>query len=230
MADSDIHPNAPAGGGGPGAFRSALPTGANPDLDQWKRPGSLGANGAGAGAASPPHARASDSARLVAGVSLTINGLIAQGGPLSNATITAVNAAAAKTPLQWRRYIGYSQVIKVGGSLAWRANNPGNLRDSSKKIATVSGAVGKFAVFASLEDGRAAQRDLYLTKYGEMTVRAAIGKLTPSSENDTAKYLDDLAATGIDLDKDVKSQIDTLMKGVEANEGLISGTEVQRVP
>ena len=89
---------------------------------------------------------------------LKISGKIVEGGPLSSATIIAVNEAAAKTPSQWRRYIAYSDKVKVGGSLAWRANNPGNLRDASTKIGTVPGAVGNFAVFASLEDGRAAQR------------------------------------------------------------------------
>lgn len=37
-----IHPNAPAGGGGAGAFRSAGPLGTNSRLDQWMRPGPLG--------------------------------------------------------------------------------------------------------------------------------------------------------------------------------------------
>ena len=161
---------------------------------------------------------------------LAISGVIAAGGELSRATIIAVNTAAAKTPSQWRRYIAYLTKVKVGGSLAWRANNPGNLRDAPSKIGSVSGAVGKFAIFATLEDGRAAQRDLYLTKYGNMKVRDAINKLTPPSENDTGQYLDLLEAAGVNLDKDVKSQIDTLMKGVEANEGLIAGTEVDRVP
>jgi hypothetical protein len=141
-----------------------------------------------------------------------------------------VNSTAAKTPSQWRRYIAYATKVRVGGSLAWRANNPGNLRDASSKIGSVSGAVGKFAVFATLEEGRAAQRDLYLTKYGDMKVRDAINKLTPPSENDTGQYLADLKEVGVDLDKNVKSQIDTLMKAVEANEGLIEGTEVDRVP
>jgi hypothetical protein len=142
--------------------------------------------------------------------------------------MAAVNAAAARTPAQWRRYIAYDQSVKVGGSLAWRANNPGNLRDAPTKIASVSGAVGRFAVFASLADDRAAQRDLYLTKYGAMKVRAAINHLTPPSENDTARYLAALRTAGVDLDKDVQSQIDVLMGAVEANEGLIQGIEVPR--
>src|SRR5262245_40808908 len=158
----------------------------------------------------------------------TIPGTIIEGGALSDADVTAINEAAPKVPKQFRRYVAYAGVIKVGGSLAWRANNPGNLRDADTKIGTVHGAVGTFAVFASMEAGRAAQRALYLNKYGSMKVRDAIEKLTPPSENDTATYLKRLEQAGVDLDKDVKSQIDTLMSAVEANEGMITGVEIAR--
>jgi len=161
---------------------------------------------------------------------LSITVIIVAGGPLTAGTIHAVNEAAATTPAQWRRGIAYDEHVNVGGSLAWRANNPGNLRTASTKIGEVSGAVGKFAVFNTLADGRAAQRELYLDKYGAMTVRAAIGMLTPPSENDTAAYLALLQHAGVHLDKTVASQIDLLMPAVEANEGLIAGTVVQRVP
>jgi hypothetical protein len=163
-----------------------------------------------------------------AGKKPTIPGTIIEGGALSDADVDAINEAAPKVPKQFRRYVAYSGVIKVGGSLAWRANNPGNLRDADTKIGTVHGAVGTFAVFASMEAGRAAQRALYLNKYGSMKVRDAIEKLTPPSENDTATYLKRLEQAGVDLDKDVKSQIDTLMSAVEANEGMISGVEIAR--
>lgn len=209
--DHDISPQAPAGGGGPGNFCSPQVLGQNPDMDQHKAPGPHGCKGQES-------------------VSLTIPIVIAEGGPLSNKTTKAVNKVAERTPAQWRRCIAYKDEVKVGGSLAWRANNPGNLRDAPTKIASTKGAVGKFAVFATLKDGREAQRALYLNKYGDMKVRDAINKLTPPSENDTTKYLADLKAAGVDLDKDVKSQIDPLMKGVEANEGLIEGTEVEREP
>jgi hypothetical protein len=158
----------------------------------------------------------------------TISGTIVEGGALSDADVTAINEAAKSVPKQFRRYVAYGTVIKVGGSLAWRANNPGNLRDADTKIGSVSGAVGTFAVFATMEAGRAAQRSLYLNKYGSMTVRAAIQKLTPPSENDTDKYLKQLQAAGVDLDKDVQSQIDVLMPAVEASEGMITGVEVPR--
>lgn len=159
-----------------------------------------------------------------------ISGTIIEGGELSVSTLAAVNAAGAKTPSQWRRYIAYKDVVNVGGSLAWRANNPGNLRGAATKIGTVKGGVGTFAVFATLADGRAAQKALYLDKYGDSTVTEAINKLTPPSENDTTKYLADLKKAGVDLDKTVKSQIDVLMPAVEANEGLITGTVVPRTP
>lgn len=210
--DDDINPNAPAGGGGPGRFRSAMPVGMNPGMDKWMKPGSLG----------------TESSKVAAKLAISVT--IVSGGPLSERTILKVNDAAQHIPSQWRRGIAYADDVKVGGSLAWRANNPGNLRDATTKIGTVAGAVGKFAVFGSLEDGRAAQRSLYLSRYGSMTVKDAINKLTPPSENDTDGYLAKLKKAGVDPEKDVKAQIDVLMPAVEANEGLIAGTVVKRVP
>ena len=211
MATSnDTHPNAPAHAGGPAAARTAGVMGANPPTDKAMNPRVLGTD--------PPTAKPS------------ISGVIVAGGPLSTKTVAAINEAAPKVPARFRRYIAYADKVKVGGSLAWRANNPGNLRGAPTKIGTVPGASGHFAVFATLEDGRAAQRDLYLNTYGDRTVRAAIDKLTPPSENDTAKYLTDLQNAGVDLDKTIKSQIDTLMPAVQVNEGLIAGIEITRVP
>ncbi|TMQ06287.1 MAG: DUF4157 domain-containing protein [Deltaproteobacteria bacterium] len=158
----------------------------------------------------------------------TIPGKIIAGGPLSNADVEAIETAAKSVAN--RRYIAYSDVIKVGGALAWRANNPGNLRDASTKIGTIPGEKGNFAVFATMEDGRAAQRALYLNKYGAMTVRDAIEALTPRVENNTDRYLADLEKAGVDLDKDVKSQIDILMPAVAKNEGKDQGKVVPRSP
>jgi hypothetical protein len=159
---------------------------------------------------------------------LAITGVIAAGGELAPETILAVNAAAPKVPAQWRRFVAYEGVVKVGGSLAWRANNPGNLRGAPTQIATVPGASGSFAVFATLDDGRAAQRALYLSVYGDQTVRVAVTSLTPPNENDTAKYLKRLEAAGVKLDSTMRSQIDVLMPAVQANEGLIEGLVVPR--
>jgi hypothetical protein len=155
-------------------------------------------------------------------------GTIAEGGALNDATITAVKDALKKATT--KRYIAYKDIVKVGGTLAWRANNPGNLRDAPTKVARVRGQVGKFAVFATMDDGRKAQRDLYLKSYGDMKVRDAVAKLTPPSENDTKQYLKDLQAQGVNLDDTVKSQIDKIMEAVKKNEGMKEGTEVPRSP
>jgi hypothetical protein len=104
------------------------------------------------------------------------------------------------------------------------------LRDAPTKIGTVPGGIGTFAVFATLDDGRAAQRDLYLSRYGNMNVRDAIVKLTPPSENDTGAYLVNLQQVGVKLDQNVKSQIDVLMRAIEKYEGLVRGIEVKRQP
>lgn len=185
-------------------------------------------NGAAQPASTQPGAPVVDGPVAGATKKPTISGTIVDGGPLSDADVDGINEAAKHVPARFKRYIAYASVIKVGGSLAWRANNPGNLRDADTKIGSVHGAVGTFAVFATMEAGRAAQRALYLNKYGAMTVRAAIEKLTPPSENDTATYLKRLEGAGVDLDGTVQSQIDTLMSAVEANEGMIAGVEVAR--
>jgi hypothetical protein len=214
VSDSSVggRNDSPSNSAGPGAFRPAGPL-AQTAPARPRHPES-------------PAARHEPPAAPV----LRISGIIAAGPPLSASTIAAVNAAARQTPPQWRRYIAYQDSVNVGGSLAWRANNPGNLRDAPTKIASVQGAVGHFAVFATLDDGRAAQRTLYLDKYGAMKVRDAINQLTPPSENDTAGYLAQLKAAGVDLDKTVTSQIDVLMPAVEANEGLIAGISLRRTP
>jgi len=159
---------------------------------------------------------------------LKIGGEIVSGGPLSDVDIDNINKASQTVPEKFKRYLAYSDIIKVGGSLAWRANNPGNLRDAPSKLRTVRGSVGKFAAFATMTMGRAAQKELYLNHYGSKTVRAAIKRLTPPSENNTARYLKRLADAGIDLNKSVESQIDKLMSAVEENEGMIHGVEIQR--
>lgn len=228
------HPDAPAGGGGPGLFKGVRPLGTVIDFDaslphaQSPAARTFAVNAAEIKrlAASVPNA--SGGASTTPAKKLTISGVIVAGGPLNDATIDLVNEAAKKASN--KRYIAYETVVNVGGSIAWRANNPGNLRSASTQIGSAPGAVGKFAVFATMADGRAAQRSLYLNTYGSMAVKAAVEKLTPSSENDTSAYLKKLEAAGIDLTRDVKSQIDKLMSAIEANEGMITGTAVTRVP
>ncbi|WP_285667677.1 hypothetical protein [Actinorhabdospora filicis] len=159
---------------------------------------------------------------------LTIKGVWVAGEAASAIDVIDINEAAKQ--VKTKRFIAYATYVKLGGTIAWRANNPGNLRGAPTAIGKAPGAVGTFAVFETMDDGRAAQRALYLNSYGTAKVRAAVMKLTPPSENDTETYLKRLAAAGVDLEKPVAGQIDTLMAAIEANEGMVEGVLIARRP
>ena len=164
------------------------------------------------------------------GPRVKIPGVVVAGDALEAVTIIRINEAAPKVPAQWRRFIAYETYVNVGGPLAWRANNPGALRAAPTQIAKVAGATGFFAVFATMEDGRNAQRALYLNTYGTQTVKRAVATLTPPTENDTETYLRRLQDQGVDLNATVQSQIDLLMAAIHVNEGRTEGIMVVRPP
>lgn len=228
------HPNSPAGGGGPGMFCSGQPldasVGHSMQLPHSLSPAARLFAQSSAKSKAPPAVVVKSVANgvLTPPKILKVSGVVVAGGELTEATIELVNEAAKHQ--KNKRYIGYEKEVRVGGSIAWRANNPGNLRSATTQIGSAPGGTGKFAVFATVDDGRAAQKSLYLTKYGTMAVKDAVAKLTPESENDTTAYLAQLKAAGVDLDKDVKSQIDLLMSAIEKSEGTIVGVIVTRAP
>jgi len=94
--------------------------------------------------------------------------------------------------------------IRKNGTLAWRFFNPGALRDSPYKCTRFDTKPnGKFAVFDSEYRGRLAMRWLLENgaQYQGKTVRQAIPIYAPQKENNTAKYIRDLARQGVDIDK-----------------------------
>ena len=78
------------------------------------------------------------------------------------------------------------------GSRSYRNNNPGNIR--SGRYATWRGAIGEddaqFAIFESLEDGRAALEHLLFESktYPTLTLEAAIFRYAPTNENHSQAY------------------------------------------
>lgn len=77
----------------------------------------------------------------------------------------------------------------VGGSVAWRNNNPGNLRPAKIHIGQI-GEAKNFAIFPDVATGKQAmvaqlQRPLYANK----TLAEAISTYAPKSENDTDRYI-----------------------------------------
>jgi hypothetical protein len=81
---------------------------------------------------------------------------------------------------------------RAGGSLAWRTNNPGNLRRSPLAIGTVTTPNGPYAVFPTVAVGEKAQENMLFGKskqgYANMTAADAIKIYAPASENDVAAY------------------------------------------
>ena len=76
----------------------------------------------------------------------------------------------------------------VGGTRAWRNNNPGNIRmsDFSKRMGAI-GSAGGFAVFPDEQTGATAVKQLLKTKnYANKTIAGAISRYAPPSENNTA--------------------------------------------
>jgi hypothetical protein len=71
----------------------------------------------------------------------------------------------------------YANEVRVGGTIPWRNNNPGDIRFG--RFARRHGAIGAafgFAVFPDVATGAAAIAPLLHNNYQDMTVRAAIEK------------------------------------------------------
>ncbi len=114
----------------------------------------------------------------------------------------------------------------VGGTLAWRHNNPGNLRDAKNKLARIDG----FAVFSNYEDGFNALINLLNSNfYQKLTLGDAISKYAPASENNTNKYQRDVEQkTGLSLNTPMsnlnQNQIKQLADTIAEIEGYKRGT------
>lgn len=118
----------------------------------------------------------------------------------------------------------------IGGSRAWRNNNPGNLEDG--KFARDNGAIGsdgRFAIFPDTATGFNAMVNLLSTNaYQKLTVEGTINRYAPPSENKVENYLQSIERqTGFprstpmnNLSKDNLLQ---LAKAIAKHEGNIPG-------
>ena len=126
--------------------------------------------------------------------------------------------------------------LRSGGTIAWRFNNPGNLRPGSKytrhigKGATKS---GEFLIFPTVEAGRAEKKGLLLRKYKDDTLKQMMEQYAPRSENDTDAYLAYLTKkSGIDkgavIGKLSQNDLDALMDAMESYEGYHARKETRK--
>jgi peptidoglycan hydrolase-like protein with peptidoglycan-binding domain len=127
--------------------------------------------------------------------------------------------------------------LRRKGTRNWRNNNPGNLEFGP--FARSKGAVGtdgRFAVFPTLEAGMKAKEDLVFGKhYIDLSIRNAISKYAPESENNTSSYVNQIVqATGANSDtklRDLTSeQRKSMLNTITRVEGFRPGTVVALGP
>lgn len=107
----------------------------------------------------------------------------------------------------------------IGGSPAWRNNNPGNLRPAKAYPGYIGEAWG-FAVFPDIAAGKLAMREqLKRPFYSNLSLETAIYRYAPPSDNNpTERYIDFIVErTGVSRKTIMGSLSDTkLMTVVEA--------------
>lgn len=127
-------------------------------------------------------------------------------------------------------------LLRSGGTIAWRFNNPGNLRPGSKytlHIGKGSTKSGEFLIFPTVEAGRAEKKGLLLRKYKDDSIAQMMELYAPRTENDTDKYLDYIIAkSGAGKEAIVgklsESELGALMQAMEQYEGFNAKADTRK--
>ena len=126
-----------------------------------------------------------------------------------------------------------SRLLRLGGSRSWRNNNPGNMRYTEfTRDQGAIGTAGKFAVFPSVEIGRAALSLLLRgTKYFNLSISKAISRYAPPEENGTENYERLITKlTGLDVTRKLSDLNSTefvkVVSAIETIEGYAAGKEI----
>ncbi|MBI5888125.1 MAG: hypothetical protein HZB82_05360 [Deltaproteobacteria bacterium] len=131
-------------------------------------------------------------------------------------------------------YSGDSNVlIRKNGTIAWRNNNPGNMKCNQGSFAKRHGAIGcdgTFAIFPDTETGRKAQVALLkIQKYQEKSIREVIKAYSPDgNETNYIKYV--TSNTGLSGDSKLSEmkpqEFSNLIHVMRKFEDSRAGTEV----
>src|SRR3990170_6396089 len=87
--------------------------------------------------------------------------------------------------------------LLYGGTLAWRNNNPGNIKwgEFAKKYGAIGKGAGGHAIFPTYEIGRNAQKKLLFSSekgYNKLSIKKAMAKYAPTDDtaanNDPDRY------------------------------------------
>lgn len=120
---------------------------------------------------------------------------------------------------------------KIGGTIAWRNNNPGNLRfnDFVRYTLGAIGSANGFAVFSNEQTGSIAIKKLLQTSaYQKLTVGGVINRYAPPIENDTTGYQNHVKnLTGLNLETPMSqlndSELDRIVNAIKKVEGWQPG-------
>lgn len=150
---------------------------------------------------------------------------------------------------QSRPYVIYPGEVRVGGSRAWRNNNPGNLKGGGEMAQRLgaTGHDGRFAIFPTKAAGDAAQRGLIQQRWPDQSIREMIsgidsttGKRLPygyapkTDSNNPDRYVRSVGEwSGIDVDRVrirnlTPQQMDALIQAMQRYEHQAAGTVVPR--
>lgn len=162
----------------------------------------------------------------------------ADGYAAQRAIVSPDGAAKAQPGDVVKGWVVYENEARKGGSLAWRNNNPGNIRAGS--FAEGHGAFagkssGGFAVFATQQQGFDAIIALLKTAtYSSKTIAKAISTYAPSADsNDPVAYANNVAKwTGMKADTLMSTltdeQLSQVAKAIQREEGSIEGSSLPR--
>ena len=114
----------------------------------------------------------------------------------------------------------------IGGSLTWRANNPGAIRSSdfTKRMGQIGTTANGFAIFPNESVGQNAVVALLKTsKYQNKTIRDAIKIYAPSDDgNNPHSYAAKVA-------RDIGVSVDTLMRNLSDNQLMRMVLTIRRI-
>lgn len=136
-------------------------------------------------------------------------------------------------------------LLRMGGTLPWRTNNPGSLRSymvngkpQPKKVKSHIGFAktegnGFFLIFPSYEVGFIELKKNLTRVHGYKTVEDAIKSFAPHKENNTEKYISDLEKlSGVSRFKIINrlsdSELDDVAHAIEIIEGYHNGKDTRK--
>lgn len=127
-------------------------------------------------------------------------------------------------------------LLRSGGTIAWRFNNPGNLRPGSKYTLHIGKGItksGPFLIFPTVDAGRTEKKGLLLRKYKDSSVTQMMALYAPPSENDTDKYVNYITTkSGVNEESKIgelsEAELSALMQAMEQYEGFNAKAETRK--